>query len=231
MSCLLAVPPCPPYVVCLLPIVLQPAACGTCPACWTPPLTSCLTGGGAQPTPWCTTTSWYVVLLRVVCVLLGVYFRCDAAGRWGEACSCCCTAVCLPCRIMQHLACLPHPHFSHTLQTPLQATGGMRSFLKQFEACLELLRQLPPEPAASAAAAAAGGATLAPQQAQQAGQQQQDTEMADTAGPAAALEGGTAGGTDATGGTATQPISPAKAYRQSVEAAVGTFLVLMTNMR
>ncbi|KAI3425184.1 hypothetical protein D9Q98_008953 [Chlorella vulgaris] len=120
---------------------------------------------------------------------------------------------------------------THTLvYNYFMATGGMRSFLKQFEACLELLRQLPPEPAASAAAAAAGGATLAPQQAQQAGQQQQDTEMADTAGPAAALEGGTAGGTDATGGTATQPISPAKAYRQSVEAAVGTFLVLMTNM-
>ncbi|KAL4856977.1 E3 ubiquitin-protein ligase UPL1 [Chlorella vulgaris] len=121
---------------------------------------------------------------------------------------------------------------THTLvYNYFMATGGMRSFLKQFEACLELLRQLPPEPAASAAAAAAGGATPAPQQAQQAGQQQQDIEMADTAGPAAALEGGTAGGTaGATGGTATQPISPAKAYRQSVEAAVGTFLVLMTNM-
>jgi hypothetical protein len=163
-------------------------------------------------------------------VLLVVYFRCDAAGSLQLALH---RAVfAMPRHALQHLACLPHPHFSHTLQTPLQATGGMRSFLKQLEACLELLRQLPPEPAASAAAAAAGGATRAPQQAQQAGQQQQDTEMADTAGPAAALEGGTAGGTaGATGGTATQPISPAKAYRQSVEAAVGTFLVLMTNMR
>lgn len=101
----------------------------------------------------------------------------------------------------------------------------MRSFLQQFGGCLELLRQLPPEPAASTAGAA--GRESSSQQ-----QQQQDIEMAEPfqAAAAAAAAGEAGGGAGGTGGTPAVT-DPAKAYRQSVEATVGTFLVLMTNMR
>ena len=54
----------------------------------------------------------------------------------------------------------------------------MRSFLQQFNGCLELLRQLPPAPAAAD---------------QQQPQPQQDVEMADAAGAAAAAAPAAAG--------------------------------------
>lgn len=85
------------------------------------------------------------------------------------------------------------PRLSHPL---LQATGGMRSFLQQFQGCLQLLRELPP------AGAASGGG---------------DADMADAGAPGGAAS--SAAGAEL------------EAYRQSVEAVVGTFLVLMTNMR
>ena len=85
----------------------------------------------------------------------------------------------------------------------------MRSFLQQFAGCVELLRALPPAAAGPAPAARAAGA---------------DTEMAE--GPAGASAAG--GAAVAAAGAAFDPVN---AYRASVEAAVGTFLVLMTNMR
>lgn len=83
----------------------------------------------------------------------------------------------------------------------LQATGGMCSFLRQFSGCLQLLRELPPAPAPAAASGGRGGG---------------DTAMSEAAGAQAAPAG--------------EPAELA-AYRQTVEATVGTFLVLMTNMR
>jgi hypothetical protein len=96
----------------------------------------------------------------------------------------------------------------------------MRSFLQQFNGCLELLRQLPPAPAA------------ADQQ-----QPQQDVEMAEAAGAAAAAAAaasaaGAGGASEAAGAAAAgDTVDLVKAYRQCVESVVGTFLVLMTNMR
>lgn len=83
----------------------------------------------------------------------------------------------------------------------------MRSFLQQFAYCLGLFRALPP-----AAPAGAAGAAGEPQGG--------DAEMAEPSVGAAAPAGGTAGGVDWS-----------KSYRQSVEGAVGTYLVLMTNLR
>ena len=51
---------------------VQPAARATCRGFWTPASTSCLTGGAAPRTPWCTTTSWCAP------VLLGLYCGCTA---------------------------------------------------------------------------------------------------------------------------------------------------------
>jgi hypothetical protein len=81
----------------------------------------------------------------------------------------------------------------------------MRSFLQQFGGCLELMRRLPP-PEAAQAPQGSGAAEL----------------------PAAAARSGSGG--VAVGGEVA-PADPAAAYRQSVEATAGTFLVLMTNMR
>lgn len=79
----------------------------------------------------------------------------------------------------------------------------MRAFLQQFAGCLQLLRDLPPpSPAVAAAAAAAGGG---------------DAVMAEASG--------------ASSGGASSALADVDAYRASVEGTVGTFLVLMTNMR
>jgi hypothetical protein len=83
----------------------------------------------------------------------------------------------------------------------------MRAFLQQFAGCVELLRALPPAPADAPSGSGAGG----------------DSEMApaEAGAASAAVAGGAAVGT----------FDPVKAYRASVEGVVGTFLVLMTNMR
>lgn len=85
----------------------------------------------------------------------------------------------------------------------------MRSFLLQFSGCLELMRRLPPPEAAAQSRPDPGAA----------GQ------------PSAAVGAGSGAGSGSGGGGEAAPTDPAAAYRQSVEAAVGTFLVLMTNMR
>lgn len=89
----------------------------------------------------------------------------------------------------------------------------MRSFLQQFAYCLGLLRALPPAPPAGGTGAPEGG----------------DTDMAEPAGGAAG-GGGPAGG-EAAAAAGGGGVDWSKSYRQSVEGTVGTYLVLMTNMR
>ena len=99
----------------------------------------------------------------------------------------------------------------------------MRSFLLQFNRCIQLLRDLPPAPAPTPADQ--------PPPAAAAGSSSGDAVMAEPSNGGGAGGSSSAADAEATAAAAgTTPADLAEAYRQSVESTAGTFLVLMTNM-
>lgn len=181
----------------------QPAECATCCGCWMPRSMCSLMAGGAPPTPSSTTTSWQAAGSQCLSAFLSVVLLAHPL------------AMKLACSRPLGVSPGPNPASASCFPPPLQATGGMRSFLQQFAYCLGLLRALPPAPPAGAAGT----------------QQLGDTEMAEpsAAAAAAASSSGPAAGEAAppAGGS----VDWLNSYRQSVEGTVGTYLVLMTNMR